>query len=128
MKMKNLAARGLAADGQDGNGLQLEAIPICIQIYFTATIREINCDFKSKAPVSQPTVSKKSSAHCWVIFKQPFLTKRCQNVVEFRHVLSRLGQGDTRVPGSFIVSITDTYNKIAKFISTCNAMYGVLKL
>ena len=35
------------------------------------------------------------------------------------------GRGDTWIRGSFIVSITDTYDKIAKFISTRNAIYGI---
>ena len=43
-------------------------------------------------------------------------------------VLSRFGRGETRVRRSLIVSITDTYDKIAKFISTRNAMYGMFKL
>ena len=82
---------------------------------------------ESKAPVSQP-VNKKCSAHRRLMFERPFHTKRCRNVVKFRHVLSRFGRGDTRVRGSFIVSITDTYDKIAKFISTRNAIYGMFKL
>ena len=40
-------------------------------------------------------------------------------------VLSWFGRGDTWICGSFI---TDTYDKIAKFISTHNAMYGMFKL
>ena len=43
-------------------------------------------------------------------------------------MLSQFGRGDTQVRGSFIVSITDTYNKIAKPISTCNAIYGMFKI
>ena len=46
---------------------------------------------------------------------------------EFRILLSRFGRGDTRVRGSFNVS-TNNFDKIAKFISTCNAMYGMFKL
>ena len=46
---------------------------------------------------------------------------------EFRHVFRRFGRGDTRVRGSFIVSITDTYDKNAKFISTRNAIYRMFK-
>ena len=44
---------------------------------------------------------------------------------EFRHVLSHFGQGDTWVHGSYIVSITDTCDKIAKFISTHNNFFTV---
>ena len=40
-------------------------------------------------------------------------------------MLSQFGRGDTLVRGSFIISITDTFDKIAKFISTCNATYGM---
>ena len=43
------------------------------------------------------------------------------------YVLSRFGRGDTRIRGSFTVSITDTYDKIAKFISTRNAICGMFK-
>ena len=46
---------------------------------------------------------------------------------EFRHVLSRFGRGVTRFRGSFIVSITDTSDEIAKFISTRNAICGMFK-
>ena len=48
---------------------------------------------------------------------------------EFRHVLSRFGRGEIRVCGIFVVSITDTFDKIAKFISTPRKpMYGMFKL
>ena len=43
-------------------------------------------------------------------------------------MLSRFGRGDTRVRGSFIVLITDNYDKTAKFILTRNAIYGMFKL
>ena len=66
-------------------------------------------------------MNKKCSAHLRLIFEQPLN-------FEFRHVLSGFGRGDTRVCGSFIVSITDTYNKIAKFILMSNAIYGTIKL
>ena len=83
--------------------------------------------------MSQP-VKKKCSTHRPLILERPFLyiqkgvEMKLNRNCEFRHVLSRFGLGDTRVRGSFIVSITDTFDKIATFISTRNAMYGIFKL
>ena len=73
---------------------------------------------------------RKGNLHRRLIFERPFLTKKVSKcsqieILNLDMCLSRFGGG---VRGSFIVSNTDTFDKIAKFISTRNAMYGMFKL
>ena len=65
-------------------------------------------------------VNEKCSAHRRLIFERPFLTKRGRNVVNLDMCLVDLDEET--------LEFVEAYHKIAKFISTNNAIYGMFKL